>query len=181
MSNEHKHDHECVCCQGGEEAFLKGTRDNIAEYGVSLLGVGNEYVYSIGAANAGRVDLVLGFVNPLLNNVYQTLGGHPAIEATLRAGKAVKLTKELLGTLVDGYVVPIPEEVAMEFCGAGYRYYSAYPEEKQSPILFAQVFFPDTKGTFPWEVGYVAWGQTSAVSAEYLKDKIHELVETKIH
>ena len=181
MSNMHKHDEDCICCQGGEGAFLEGTHNNIAEYGVSMLAVGNEYVYTIGAANHGRVDLVLGFVNPLLNNLYIALEKYPSIEDTIRTGSAAKLSKDVLGTLMDGYLVPIPEEIAVNFTGAGYRYYAEFAHEKKAPVTYAQVIFPDTKGTFPWEVGYVAWGQTSAVTAEYLKEKIDALVETKLH
>ena len=130
-------------------------RKNVDECGVSVMGVGGEYSYSIGLLSHQLPELLvygmgtnmeLWLINTLTNR-FKKDGLQLGVLLDVIAGSNGEPLPLYL------YEVPIDEKVK-KYIMQSHNFYITYPEYKKASLRLVQVLWPDTAGRLPFEKGY---------------------------
>jgi len=142
-------------------AFIESTKANIDEYGVSIMGVINSHAYTIGMANLGLPDVIItGNLNAstaqhILNELvrqWKTTGVAYGDNFELIQGKCddASLKTHIRAIAPDKDFFDTYVRQALNF-------YEEHPDYvKVASPMFAQILWPDNKGTLPTEAGYLS-------------------------
>jgi hypothetical protein len=137
--------------------FVKNLTSNIEKYGVSIMGVGNEFAYTIGLSKLGFPDLIIFSRDPkmshwLLNSAFD----HIRVNG-FKEGICFDVIQDKSGNAKPIFFksIPITEKIEDEYICQALNFYGQRPDYVgKNGVKLAQVIWPDTDDKFPDNLGY---------------------------